>query len=304
MSDSHSTNLTTSRPRRDTGLSAAAVHKRRADALLLTGHARQLGPEEYLVPASWPDDHPLYHPDAHGRIDPLLAVETIRQVGILIAHEHLGVPQDHAFVLASLAVEMEPAAVAGDDRLPVEVVARPRHDRQDPRRTRTVMMAMFQAAGRNIARARIAWQTLNPSEYRATRWAAHEPGTGSLDNAEGLRAADRLPAARTGRRSPRDVVLAGPVSGPWRLQPDLAHPVLFDHPCDHVPGMVLLEGIRQAFACSGTDPSRAATTVLARFRRFGEWDAPVVIRGGGRQFIAEQEGRKLVEATVDRPGRC
>lgn len=53
---------------------------------------------------------------------------------------------------------------------------------------------------------------------------------------------------RVGGQDSRDVVLAAAdVRSPHRRQPrvDTAHPVCFDHPADHVPGMVLLEAAPQ-----------------------------------------------------------
>ncbi|MEV6799873.1 ScbA/BarX family gamma-butyrolactone biosynthesis protein [Micromonospora rifamycinica] len=304
MSRSRPATLPTLRRHRLSDLPSTAVHKRRAEAVLLKGRSRRLGPDQYLVPASWPADHPLYHPDRHGQLDPLLVAETIRQTGILVAHEHLGTPHDHMFVLGSLHVEVQQGVRATGDRLPVGVVAHCRHDGRDPGRTRTAMTAWFQVLGRTLARARVTWHTMEAARYHDVRWP-----TGAAVTSDGPATptvpGDRLPATRVGRRRPRDVVLAGPESGPWLLSPDPAHPVLFDHPSDHVPGMVLLEGVRQAFAASrDDDPGRAATIVEARFRRFAELDAPVLIRRRQQTFTAEQHGRILLEAMVDGPGPC
>jgi hypothetical protein len=60
----------------------------------------------------------------------------------------------------------------------------------------------------------------------------------------------------------------------WLLTPDLGHPILFDHSDDHLPGMVLLEGARQAatahLAPRVLTPAAAATT----FHRYAELDRP------------------------------
>ncbi|WP_280409454.1 AfsA-related hotdog domain-containing protein [Nocardia brasiliensis] len=59
------------------------------------------------------------------------------------------------------------------------------------------------------------------------------------------------PRGRLGREHPKNVLLAhgsrataGGMS--FRLAFDPAHPFFFDHPMDHVPGMLLLEAARQA----------------------------------------------------------
>ncbi|MCP3820228.1 hypothetical protein NLX86_19625 [Streptomyces sp. A3M-1-3] len=59
-------------------------------------------------------------------------------------------------------------------------------------------------------------------------------------------------AAVVGRLHEHDVVLGvvkRPAAGAgqtWQLRIDPSHPVLFDHPADHIPPMLLLEAARQA----------------------------------------------------------
>ncbi|WRZ95672.1 hypothetical protein OHB54_45785 [Streptomyces sp. NBC_01007] len=84
-----------------------------------------------------------------------------------------------------------------------------------------------------------------------------------------------MPPALVGRTRPADVVLTA-TSNPtrWLLTPDLNHPILFDHHNDHLPGMVLLEGARQAatahLAPHTLIPANASTT----FIRYAELDRP------------------------------
>ncbi|KDN86878.1 hypothetical protein KCH_13240 [Kitasatospora cheerisanensis KCTC 2395] len=68
--------------------------------------------------------------------------------------------------------------------------------------------------------------------------------------------------------------------GAFRLDVDTTHPVLYDHPCDHTPGMVLLEAFLQAAtaaAPSGAAARAGLTRLAATFNAFGEPDAPVLL---------------------------
>jgi hypothetical protein len=91
-----------------------------------------------------------------------------------------------------------------------------------------------------------------------------------------------VPAADVGRALAADVVLAEPAPGRTdrrRLRVDTAHPVFFDHPLDHVPGMLLLEAARQA-ALLQTGGERAPNAYDAVFHRYAELDEPLWIEAG------------------------
>ncbi|MEU9385118.1 AfsA-related hotdog domain-containing protein, partial [Streptomyces sp. NPDC048279] len=63
----------------------------------------------------------------------------------------------------------------------------------------------------------------------------------------------------------------------WWLRLDVEHPVLFDHPSDHVPGMALMAAFRQVALVTATDAARYVRSLAARFTSFGELDQPVSI---------------------------
>ena len=107
-----------------------------------------------------------------------------------------------------------------------------------------------------------------------------------------------------GRMSPMDVVLS-PVNEPdcWQLRVDTRHPVLFDHPVDHVPGMLLMEAARQAWAATHGSPMPLGFT--GAFQRYIELDAPCTIRtatiGDDSLLVTGwQNGEPAFTATVTR----
>nr|WP_248002016.1 AfsA-related hotdog domain-containing protein [Streptomyces sp. RPA4-2] len=55
---------------------------------------------------------------------------------------------------------------------------------------------------------------------------------------------------------------------------DTAHPTFFDHPVDHIPGMVLLEAARQAALVSTGMPDALLLGLKSNFARYAEFDAP------------------------------
>ncbi|MFI8191960.1 AfsA-related hotdog domain-containing protein [Streptomyces sp. NPDC085946] len=100
---------------------------------------------------------------------------------------------------------------------------------------------------------------------------------------------------------------ARPDEGVWPLRVNWAHPTLFDHPTDHVPGMLLLEAARQA-AHRLAGPGTVLTPVMAsRFHRYVEFDSPCLVRArllttgtasGEVQVAAEQNGAIAYECVL------
>lgn len=96
--------------------------------------------------------------------------------------------------------------------------------------------------------------------------------------------------ALVGRTDARDVTLApdscaGPDTGAgpggtprrWTLRSDTSHRVLFDHPHDHVPGMVLLEAVIQAAHADAAPRPAVPVELDTVFHRYVEFDLPCAI---------------------------
>jgi 2-oxo-3-(phosphooxy)propyl 3-oxoalkanoate synthase len=98
---------------------------------------------------------------------------------------------------------------------------------------------------------------------------------------------------RVGRPMSDGVVLGRRVeSTRWQLRVDTTHPSLFDHPVDHVPGMLLMEAARQA-ALSVTYPSSGLPLAMAcGFQRFVELDEPCWITVD--QVTDQPDGRRTI----------
>ncbi|MDQ0596084.1 hypothetical protein QF037_000429 [Streptomyces canus] len=228
-------------------VSRQLVHRAAVAEVFITD-AMQVGKDRFLVGAQWPRDHALYYPDDQGVSDPLLLTETVRQALVYLAHEYCGIPLGHRFVGSDTHFEItdHEALVVGDTPLHVTldvqwswVAHRP------PRHFGMQVDAVVSVAGRDCARAGLSVYAVDERLYRRLRWRGTEEQGRDKAARVGHGAATRLPAADVGRLRAKDSVLGRTEAGEWRLLVDLHHAVLFDHPGDHIPLMVTLEGARQ-----------------------------------------------------------
>lgn len=241
------------------------VHKTRRDALLLHSWTRS-AEHRFAVRARWSSDHPFY--PAARTPDPMTVLETLRQAVILVAHVGYDVPRSAAFVMGAISTEIAPGAGFTPRRsVMVEVSCGDVVLRGGGLRSLRATV-VFRVGGRVIARGTGDLVALRAETYRRIR-----SGRPAIAHASGL---TRLAAPLVGCATDGDVVLSrlGPDS--WRLALDTAHPYLFDHANDHVPGMVLLEAARQAHAVA--HPARSVRSVEAVFHRYAEFEPDVELR--------------------------
>ncbi|MET7987641.1 MULTISPECIES: ScbA/BarX family gamma-butyrolactone biosynthesis protein [unclassified Streptomyces] len=105
-----------------------------------------------------------------------------------------------------------------------------------------------------------------------------------------------------GRDGFEDVVLS-PTHTPdrWQLRTDTTHPILFDHPVDHAPGMLLLEAARQAAQALAHPTPTVAVGMESVFSRYAELDAPCWILADA--LPADALGRTRVRVTARQDDR-
>ncbi|WP_329120862.1 ScbA/BarX family gamma-butyrolactone biosynthesis protein [Streptomyces sp. NBC_01465] len=270
------------------------VHKAAQAEVLLCGW-QENGEDSFVAPAQWPRSHSFYTP-AHGLYDPMLFAESVRQAIPLVSHVGYGAPMDHRQIWDYFRCTVSPEALLYG-RLPadsdlhltgVDVVRRA--GRLGGMTLRATAMRGTQRMG--VTETRFANQA--PAIYRRLRGPR-------CDAARAMDQAVPLPAPiapdQAGRINPQDVVLApGRSDRHWQLRVDVAHPVLFDHAVDHIPGMVLLEAARQA-AHSTLHPRQTVMTGIdAKFTRFVEFDAPCWIEA--EPAAASAPGHETVRITA------
>lgn len=286
----------------DSTVSRHLVHRAAAAEVLLTDW-RQTGPDTFTLAAQWPRGH-LFYCSRDGRFDPMLMAETIRQTGILLAHVGYDVPPSRAFLMQRLRFGCVPSRMYSA-HAPLDLVV-----------TATVSEILRRACGVGGMRVDLTLlrddepigtgngvlRCVAPAAYERLRWSGAVRETGPP-----VPVSPVDPTA-VGRQLPCDVVIGPPDGdGTCPLRIPLAHPVFFDHPLDHVPGMLAIEAIRQAAVAAVGRPAAPVLAAEATFPTFLELDREcvVVVEGvqatGDRDVVTlrcEQDGAVAVRGTV------
>ncbi len=272
------------------------VHKTvRSEVLLTSWKARS--DDAYTVTARWPRTHSFYL-SAAGLHDPLIFAETVRQTIPLLSHAAYDVPFGHRLIWETFEYRIEPEAMR-TRHLPAEVVLNIRGCDITRRRGSLSALTLRVAAERDgvpLGFATARFTSHSPAVYRRLRRAY-------ADTAQAVAAAlppgPAVPPGTVGRHRRDDVVLSATgADHQWALRVDPAHPVLFDHPVDHAPGMLLLEAARQAAHAAASD--RAAPAVASAmdctFLRYVELDAPCLIEAEPLRLSPQDSSRMSITA--------
>ncbi|MFC9993820.1 AfsA-related hotdog domain-containing protein [Nocardia sp. NPDC127526] len=239
-----------------------------------------VGAGEYLAAVQIPRAHLLWSDRPADCHDPLALVEAVRQTMTVVGHRYLNLPPGTALSLQRAAVEIEDRSALHDDGVnPLEGIVRLRTDLtagsaflNEHGFTATVSVggdAAVSFRGGGIAFPAEAYAELRRHQR---------------DNRPPRAVGDDSPVvpvapARVGRRDTRNVVVGHGANGP-ELVVDRRHPAFFDHPYDHVPGPLLLEGFRQAALLAAGDETGdldpAPVALEADFTGFAEFGAPLV----------------------------
>jgi hypothetical protein len=270
------------------------VHRASIAEVLLTDWDR-VDDLHFTVTAQLPRQHGFFA-NISGCHDPLMIAETIRQAGILLAHAEFGVPLGHQFLMWDLAIGVMPEQLLVDitpAALEIEIAC------TDVKRRGTNLAglhfdAVIRRDGQVAATGAATFTCASPAVYRRLRAA----GMGDCVPAP-LPLTSPTAPQDVGRISPTDVVLSPlPKPDAWQLRVDTKHPVLFDHPVDHVPGMVLLEAARQAAAAFVGYPC-LPVGITGEFTRYAELDAPCLVEVCSLPEDADGRDRVLVTGRQD-----
>ncbi|MGV4988452.1 ScbA/BarX family gamma-butyrolactone biosynthesis protein [Streptomyces sp. NRAIS4] len=222
------------------------VHRAGIAEVMLTDWAR-VDDCHFTVAAQLPRRHGFFA-TVDGCHDSLLIAETIRQAGILLSHTEFGVPLGHQFLMWDLTIGIEPERMLVEDTpasLDISISC------MDIKRRGSNLAgfhyeAVIRRDGHVAATGSATFTCTSPEVYARLR-----AGRIGDDAPAPLQLTSPIAPHDVGRASPTDVVLSpAREQDCWQLRVDTRHPVLFDHPVDHVPGMVLLEAARQATAAA------------------------------------------------------
>ncbi len=151
--------------------------------------------------------------------------------------------------------------------------------------------------GQRLGTAEVHYTAHPPAVYDRLRGRYADAHTSF---ARALPATPPVPAPTVGRTHERDVVLSPERPSLWRLRIDVGHRVLFDHPHDHVPGMVLLEAAAQA-AQAMMDHPVLAVGFETRFLRYVEFDSPCMV--SAELLPADADGRARIAVSASQEER-
>ncbi|MEU9233622.1 ScbA/BarX family gamma-butyrolactone biosynthesis protein [Streptomyces subrutilus] len=250
------------------------VHRAAVAEVMLTGWRRE-DDTRFRVQAQWPRSHSFFVPIDGEYHDPLMITETIRQAGVLLSHTEFGVPLGYQFLVREIGLTVHPEYLEIDHApasVEIEVTCFDMKRRGD-RFGGMTYDAVVRREGQIVATGRISFTCVSQAVYERVR-------------PQRVFEADHRPVALTaptapqnvGRTSPADVVLS-PIghSNRWLLRLNTRHPVLFDHPVDHVPGMLLLEAARQGAAAVLNRSSFLPLSVRTEYKQYTELDEPCFV---------------------------
>ncbi|MBT2544759.1 hypothetical protein J7E99_29645 [Streptomyces sp. ISL-44] len=250
------------------------VHRAAVAEVMLTDWHRE-DDTHFRVQAQWPRSHSFFVPIAEEYHDPLMITETIRQAGVLLSHTEFGVPLGYQFLVREIGLTVHPEHLEVHQTpasVDIEVTCFDMKRRGD-RFAGMTYDAVVRREGRIVATGRISFTCVSQTVYERVRprrvfEADHRPVPLTAPTAP----------QNVGRTSPADVVLS-PIghSNRWLLRLNTRHPVLFDHPVDHVPGMLLLEAARQGAAAVLNRSSFLPLSVKTEYQQYTELDEPCFI---------------------------
>lgn len=245
------------------------VHRRSVAEVLLTDW-RHVGENAFVCAAQWPRSHSFYRV-RNGRHDPLLLAETIRQVGLLLCHDAFQMSTTDQFLMRRMIYDADLDGLrAGVAPAEIVIAVRVQRTRRRTRSTSAVRLDVEFFRDEDLIGQGAGWVVcIEPRLYYRIRSSQCPQAT------SGEPRPAPLPPADVGLLEPEDVVLGHCFApGKWPLRILTEHPVLFDHPLDHAPGMLSLEGMRQASRAALGWPNAHLTACEATFLRLIELNQP------------------------------
>ncbi|MDI9894487.1 AfsA-related hotdog domain-containing protein [Rhodococcus sp. IEGM 1381] len=267
------------------------VHKRRSEAVLIESWQRAQTEHRYDLNMDWsPERITAYVSDAE--INVVVAAESVRQAALLVSHAAYLVPRGSAFVMSTIRARVAPATIdqLRDNTFSARELIASVHCTALEYRGRsldsmTVFLRVSTREGAVVADGSGRLRVLPEIVYRKIRGTNVAIAHRSLGR--------RLPPELVGCAQAQDVLLGDSPNG-VRLLVDTDHPRYFDHPSDHIPGMVVIEACRQQFVRqTGSEP----TSLSADFHSFVEYPADTLIETSLGDIRTIQDGREAVRVS-------
>jgi hypothetical protein len=287
------------------------VHKRSLENVLLTEIGAYAGDRFYCagrVPAA----HRFFNDAGRSpHTDILFFTELGRQASLAVCHQFLNVGYDDVFIFEGSEATLAPGAWTAALRPSPEAVLVEIHAREIVRRrndavSRVLADHVMWIGGEQVFQGTGAWTIQPAALFQRLRRASARPATGGA--APETQATSR---ARLARARGDNVVISAPragvADGAWTasLIVDQTHSYFFDHACDHVPGMLLLEGCAQlALAADASAERGCVASYDVTFTQFVETDRPttLIARPAGSSLTSGE--RRFVVAVTQNGAEC
>jgi A-factor biosynthesis hotdog domain len=229
------------------------LHRHALSEVFLTD-IRAVDTSSYIAAAQLPPLHAYYtdHLLRWNVPDALLLLECARQAETYGGHAFFEVDDETAFILKRWEFGFDglPDILLGDQPGTVTLTARTRSPKRSASKLRGLTYDMDVAVdGRDVGAVSMDVGYLPKSVHREMRAARRGSPPVWSDDAGVVTPGQPVAPHLVGRSLSINVVLADADARLDRvtavLRPPVRHPSMFDHPQDHVPGMVLTEAARQ-----------------------------------------------------------
>jgi len=244
------------------------VHKRFPENVLLEG-IRACAADHFICTGRIPTAHPLFTDGGRvPREDILFYTEVGRQASLAVTHAFLNVSLDDVFIFERSEAELTNAIwslPSTADRVEIDITVRVTVRRKNTV-TRVIADHVMSVGGEVVFRGTGTWTIQTAALFKRLRRGSIERGGASDATSSG--GTNVILSALESRDG-------GPSAS---LIVDCTHRYFFDHACDHVPGMLLLEGCAQMAlrACAGLGPANRMAVMAydADFTQFVECHLP------------------------------
>lgn len=218
------------------------------------------------------------HPDGHRVLPVLYAIEALRQAETYYAHSRLQRDDQTRFVWTTIMARRvvsagESSSAMADSHFTLTHVKRlgSRHHYN----------GVAQVGDDTVVVEDLGVGYVDVSTYASIRG----PDVVRSDTLEVDVRDVRPSASHVGRASEADVAIARGSDGRFRIAADYGSPVFFEHPQDHWPGMVILDGATQwslhklsaAEEDGLVDTGLALSSIACTFVRYGELTSPLLV---------------------------
>jgi hypothetical protein len=229
------------------------VHKRSLENVLLT-EIRACGDDRFLCAGRVPTAHRFFNDAGRTPLtDILFYTELGRQASLAISHAFLDVSPEEIFIFEGSEAAVTDAvwseSFQSPDLVVIEVTVRDMTRRRNNAVSRVVAEHVMSVGDERVFHGTGAWTVQPAALYQRLRRMSttrSAPAPSDVPHDDPGSGAERI---RRGRAD--NAVITPPNYADHRggfvtsLIVDHRHPYFFDHPCDHVPGMLLLEGSAQ-----------------------------------------------------------